>query len=55
MIDKCNDQLQIIEHTYIAQDCGGGVKGNHIDIYCSSHKEALANGTYTVEVFKVNE
>lgn len=48
-------KIIINEHTYIAQDCGGGVKGNHIDIYCSSHKEALANGTYTVEVFKVNE
>lgn len=48
-------KITINGHTYIAQDCGGGVKGNHIDIYCSSHKEALANGTYTVEVFKVNE
>lgn len=48
-------KIMINGNTYIAQDCGGGVKGNHIDIYCSTHKEALAKGCYTVEVFKVNE
>lgn len=48
-------ELIINGNTYVAQDTGSGVKGNHIDIYCSSHEEALANGTYTVEVFKVNE
>ena len=42
-------------HSYIAQDCGGGVKNNHIDIYVGSHEEALQKGTYTVEVFIVND
>lgn len=48
-------KIEINGHTYTAQDCGGGVKGNHIDVYCSTHEEALSKGTYTVEVFKVNE
>ena len=48
-------KVKINGHTYIAQDCGGAVKGNHIDIYCSTHEEALASGTYTPDVFKVNE
>ena len=29
---------------YIAEDCGGGVKGNHIDVYFDSHEEALQFG-----------
>lgn len=28
-------------HTYIAEDTGGAIKGNKIDIYFSSHQEAL--------------
>lgn len=30
--------------TYIAEDVGGGVKGNHIDVYVSSHSEAMSKG-----------
>lgn len=30
--------------TYIAEDCGGGVKGNHIDIYFESHEAAVKFG-----------
>ena len=29
---------------YIAEDCGGGVNGNHIDIYFSSHEDAIKFG-----------
>lgn len=29
---------------YVAEDCGGKVKGNHIDVYFESHEEALAFG-----------
>lgn len=47
-------QVVINGNTYTAQDCGGGVKGNHIDIYVSTHAKAKQNGSYTVEVFKVN-
>lgn len=38
-------------HTYVAEDCGGGIKKNEIDIYFSSHKEALRYGVQYAEVF----
>nr|MCR5128429.1 3D domain-containing protein [Lachnospiraceae bacterium] len=31
--------------TYIAEDCGGGVKQDHIDIYFDTHEKAVAFGT----------
>ena len=37
---------------YIAQDTGGAIKGNRIDIYCSDHQEALELGVITAEVYK---
>ena len=37
---------------YIAQDTGGAIQGNRIDIYCSSHQEALELGVITAEVYK---
>ena len=30
---------------YIAEDCGGSIQQNHIDIYFNSHEEAVAFGT----------
>lgn len=30
--------------TYIAEDCGGAIKGNRIDIYFDSHEAALKFG-----------
>lgn len=30
--------------TYIAEDCGGGVKGNHIDLYFENHDDAVKFG-----------
>lgn len=38
-------------HEYIAQDTGGAVNGNHIDLYFDSHEEALSWGSQTREVF----
>lgn len=32
--------LLINGHEYIAEDCGGAVRGNHIDIYYNTHAEA---------------
>lgn len=35
-------------HTYVAEDCGGAVKGNDIDIFFNSHEEALQFGRQTI-------
>lgn len=29
---------------YVAEDCGGAIKGNRIDVYFDTHKEALEFG-----------
>ena len=43
--------LQINGHEYIAQDCGGDIKGRRIDIFMESHQECLKNGIQKAEVF----
>ena len=40
--------------SYIAEDTGGAIKGNKIDIYVDSHSEAIQRGRITREVF-INE
>lgn len=39
--------------TYIAEDCGGAIKGNRIDVYFDSHREALEFGVKYAEVYVV--
>lgn len=39
--------------TYVAEDCGGSIKGNRIDIFFNSHQAALEFGIQYAEVFKV--
>lgn len=46
-------EVIINEHTYIAEDCGGAVKGNRIDILFETHKEALQFGVQYAEVHVV--
>lgn len=42
----------IIEgETYIAEDIGGAIKGNRIDILRTTHQEALEEGVYTEDVY----
>lgn len=38
-------------HEYIAEDCGGGIKNNHVEILFASHQEALNFGVRYLEVF----
>lgn len=38
-------------HTYIAEDCGGAIKGNMVDIYFDTHAETVKFGRQQVEVF----
>jgi 3D (Asp-Asp-Asp) domain-containing protein len=37
-------------NTYVAEDTGGAIKGNRIDIYFDSHSEALKFGRQTIEI-----
>ena len=41
--------------TYVAEDCGGAIKGNRIDIYFDTHSEALDFGVQYAEVYLVVE
>ena len=41
--------------TYVAEDIGGAIKGNHIDIYFDSHEEALEWGKQEIEVIVVEK
>jgi 3D (Asp-Asp-Asp) domain-containing protein len=40
--------------TYVAEDTGGAIKGNKIDIYVSDHSTALRLGVYYAEVYLAN-
>ena len=46
-------QVIIGGHVFTAEDCGGAIKQNHIDIYVNSHEEALALGRSSAEVYLV--
>lgn len=37
---------------YIAEDCGGAIDGNDIDIFFNSHKDALEFGVQYAEIFE---
>lgn len=43
-------RLKIGGREYIAQDCGGSIKGRKIDIFKESHAECLENGIQKAEV-----
>lgn len=36
---------------YVAEDCGGGVRGNHIDIFFATHEEAIQFGVQYADVY----
>lgn len=38
-------------NTYVAEDCGGAIKGNRIDVYFDTHAEALQFGRQTVTAY----
>lgn len=42
-------------HEYVAEDCGGAIKGNRIDILAESHAAALDFGRQTAEVYIVRD
>lgn len=44
-------KVRINGHTYTAQDTGGSINGNRIDVYFDSHEKALSFGVQYSEVF----
>lgn len=48
-------KLKIDGTVYTVEDKGSSVNGNILDIFYGSHQEALAKGTYTAEVFLVQD
>lgn len=38
-------------HTYIAEDCGGAIKENRIDVYFDNHSDALQFGVQYADVY----
>lgn len=45
-------EIVIEGHTYIVEDTGSGVTGNHIDLFFDNHEDALNWGVKYMEVFK---
>ena len=45
--------VEINGHTYTAQDTGGAIQGNRIDVYFDNHQDALNFGVQYVEVFLI--
>lgn len=43
------------QHTYTAEDCGGGVNGRHIDIYLDRHADALRFGVQSAAAYLTTE
>lgn len=48
-------EVTINGHTYIAEDCGGAVKGNRVDILFPTHNEALEFGVRQIEAIYVTK
>ena len=40
---------------YVAEDCGGGIKENCIDIYVATHEECNMKGVYYTDVYLIKE
>lgn len=45
--------LEIGGKRYVAEDCGGDIKDNRIDIFFNTHQEAINYGKKTVDVYLV--
>ena len=43
------------QHSYIAEDCGGGVNGNHIDVFFNDHQAARVFGVQSAMAYLETE
>lgn len=48
-------RIKIGKNIYTAEDCGGGIKGKHIDIYFDNHLDAVEFGRQKKNVYKVKD
>ena len=48
-------EIVINGQVYVAEDCGGAIKKNCIDIYVASHEEASSKGMYYTDVYLLSE
>lgn len=46
-------QVVINGQVYVAEDCGGAIKKNCIDVYVASHAEGESKGVYYTEVYAI--
>lgn len=46
--------IPALGRTYIAEDCGGGIKGNKVDIYMSSNRECYNFGVKYLTIYILN-
>ena len=46
-------QVVINGQVYVAEDCGGAIKKNCIDIYVASHEEGERKGVYYTDVYLI--
>lgn len=46
--------IPALGRTYIAEDCGGGIKGNKVDIYMSSNRECYNFGVKYLTIHILN-
>jgi 3D (Asp-Asp-Asp) domain-containing protein len=51
MVIPYGTKILIGDKTYIAEDCGGAVKGKIIDIFFESHQEAKEFGRRKSNIF----
>ena len=50
---KLGSVIRIDNKLYRAEDIGGAIKGNRIDIWCKTHQEALNRGIYYTKVYLI--
>lgn len=55
MVIPYGTKVLINGQEYVAEDCGGSVKGNVIDIFFTTHEEAINFGISEAEVFMIME
>ena len=48
-------KVSINGHTYVAEDCGGAIKGNDIDIYLEDHDRVYKGGVDWYDVYILRE